>query len=160
MGAFDNGMKNLEELGLISVLEKKVLSEKVPFLGICLGMQLLTKRSEEGTKKGLGWIDAETVKFSFAGIEGNFKIPSMGWNYVHAAKESRLMKDMYHDPRFYFVHSYYVKCSDPSDELLRTDYGFRYTSGFERDNIIGLQFHPEKSHKYGMKLLQNFVENY
>ena len=160
VGAFDNGMKNLEELGLISVLEKKVISEKTPLLGICLGMQLLTKRSEEGAREGLGWIDAETVKFNFTGTEGKLKVPNMGWNHVQVVKESKLMKDMYPEPRFYFVHSYHVKCNDPEDELLKSDYGFGYTSGFERDNIIGVQFHPEKSHKYGMKLLQNFADNY
>lgn len=159
VGSFDNGMRNLADLKLIEVLEKKVLQEKTPILGICLGMQLLTKRSDEGTLPGLGWIDAETLKFRFDQASRN-KIPNMGWNYVHPVKESLLLKEMYAEPRFYFVHSYYVKCKDAADDLLRSEYGITYTSGFERNNILGVQFHPEKSHKFGMKLLYNFAHNY
>ena len=159
VGAFDNGMSNLKEQGLIETLNKKVLEERIPVLGICLGMQLLTKRSEEGVLPGLGWIDAETLKFDTSRVERH-KVPNIGWNYVHPVKESALMKDMYDDPRFYFVHSYYVKCNDPQDELLRSEYAVPYTSAVERGNIMGVQFHPEKSHKYGMKLLHNFITGY
>jgi glutamine amidotransferase len=157
VGAFDNGMSNLRERGLIDLLNKKVLEEKAPILGICLGMQLLTRKSEEGDLPGLDWIDAETVKFTSS---QQHKVPNMGWSYVHAAKESALLKDMYDEPRFYFVHSYYVKCNDEKDVLLRSDYGVNYVSGVEKGNILGMQFHPEKSHKFGMKLLENFAANY
>jgi len=160
VGSFDNGMKNLKELGLIDLLNKKVLEDKVPVLGICLGMQLITKKSEEGIEPGLGWLDAEAIRFRVDPGERKFSIPHMGWEYVHPQKESRLMKDMYEDPKYYFVHSYYIRCNDPQDTLLSTHYAHDYVSGFEKGNILGVQFHPEKSHKYGMKLFKNFVDNY
>jgi imidazole glycerol-phosphate synthase subunit HisH len=160
VGAFDHGMTNLEELGLMDVLNKKALEEKVPILGICLGMQLFTKSSEEGVKKGLGWIDGETVKFSNEGKGRKFPIPHMGWEYVVQKKESKLLLGMYEEAKFYFVHSYYVRCEHPADCLLGSNYMHDYDSSFEKDNLIGVQFHPEKSHKFGMKLFRNFVENY
>jgi glutamine amidotransferase len=157
IGSFDVGIKNLTEQGLIPVLNKKVLEEKTPFLGICLGMQLITQRSEEGKLNGLGWINAETDKFR--SLKDNLKIPHMGWNYVVVKKNSKLFKDMYDNPRFYFVHSYYVRCKDESDILATTEYGFDFVSAVEKDNIYATQFHPEKSHKFGMKLMENFVKN-
>jgi imidazole glycerol-phosphate synthase subunit HisH len=159
VGAFDNGMNNLKELGLIDVLNRKVIEEKTPILGICLGMQLFTNRSEEGELPGLGWIDAETTRFSFTEME-KLAVPHMGWEYAELQKESRLWQDMPEESKFYFVHSYYVRCARNEDVLLRTYYGFPYDSAFERDNIAGVQFHPEKSHKYGIQLLTNFVNNF
>lgn len=138
-------------------MNKKVLEEKIPVLGICLGMQLLTKSSEEGVLSGLGFIDAKVLKFK---LNSNYKIPHMGWNSVGRQKESVLFKDVSENPRFYFVHSYYVDCSDKTDILTSTNYGIEFVSSFERKNIVGVQFHPEKSHRFGMELLKNFMEKY
>jgi len=159
VGAFDNGMENLQEQNLIELLNQKVLIDKTPILGICLGMQLMTNESEEGLRKGLGWVNAETLKFRFD--EGSkMKVPFMGWNYLKQMKQSKLLTEMFEDQRFYFVHSYYVKAIEPADILGTSFYGSDYVSAFEKDNILGVQFHPEKSHKFGMKLLKNFAENY
>lgn len=160
VGSFDQGMKNLTEGGFIPVLNQKVLVEKTPILGICLGMQLFTKGSEEGVLPGLGWVDANTIKFNVEGQKRKFSIPHMGWEYVHAAKESGILNEMFEDPKFYFVHSFYVRCENDEDVLLKSKYIQEFHSGFEVGNIIGVQFHPEKSHKFGMKLLSNFVINY
>ncbi|MBP2143472.1 glutamine amidotransferase [Methanococcus voltae] len=168
VGAFDEGMNNLEKMDLINILNEKVLDEKVFTLGICLGMQLITKRSDEGQKEGLGWIDAETLSFSSTfkdkyndnnnnKIDKKLKVPHMGWNYVKIEKETPLYKDMYENPRFYFVHSYYVNCINEEDILTTTSYGIDFTSSVNKDNIYATQFHPEKSHKFGMKLMENFI---
>ena len=159
VGSFDTGMRNLIELDLVNVLNFKVLEEKIPVLGICLGMQLLSKGSEEGVLPGLGWIDAETRRFNFLDTQ-EYKIPHMGWNFVNLKRESKLFHEMYPDARFYFVHSFYFSPNDISDTLTSTSYEIEFTSAVERDNIIGVQFHPEKSHKFGMKLLKNFIDNY
>ncbi len=154
VGAFDAGMKNLENSKLIAVLNDKVIKEKVPILGICLGMQLLTQKSEEGELKGLGWVDAETVKFKFdASLK--LKIPHMGWNYIKIQRENPLVK-MDSKNRYYFVHSYYVKCHNQSQSIATSEFGLDFTCMVNKDNIFGAQFHPEKSLKFGMKLLENF----
>jgi glutamine amidotransferase len=158
VGAFDNGMINLQKLGLIDVLNKKVVVEKTPILGVCLGMQLLTKSSEEGVLSGLGWLNAKTVKFKFTGDSKKLKLPHMGWNTITIRKESLLFNGMYEDARFYFVHSYHLVCEDESDILTTTNYGYDFVSAVEKGNIFGVQFHPEKSHKYGLKLIKNFLE--
>ena len=160
VGSFDSGMNHLTESGLDVVLNQKVIIEKTPILGICLGMQLMTKSSEEGELPGLGWVDAKTIKFSPDIANRKQTIPHMGWEYVYAQKESKVLKDMYLDPKFYFVHSYYVTCEKEQDVLLKSEYLVDYVAGFEKENILAMQFHPEKSHKFGMKLLKNFVENY
>lgn len=157
VGAFDKGMDNLIGLGLMEILNKKVISDKVPVLGICLGMQLMTKGSEEGLREGLGWFDADTIRFKFRDSD-TYKVPHMGWNFVNRKKESRLFSNMHPDPRFYFVHSFYVHTNDPSDSVTSTTYGIEFTSSFEKGNIYGVQFHPEKSHKFGMQILKNFAE--
>jgi len=156
VGAFNNGIKHLKDSGLIEVLNQKVLVEKTPILGICLGMQLMTKSSEEGTVSGLGWIDAQTKRF----VSDELKIPHMGWNIVKHQKISKLFDESYSEKRFYFVHSYYVSCNNKNDILTKTPYGHDFISSFEKDNIIGAQFHPEKSHKFGINLIRNFVKNY
>jgi glutamine amidotransferase len=155
VGSFDAGMNNLEKSELIPVLNKKVLIEKTPILGICLGMQLLTQKSEEGLKQGLGWIDGETVKFNFNN-NAHLKIPHMGWNYVNVKKENPLI-DINEKKRFYFVHSYYVKCKE-EQSIGTTYYGFDFTCMINKENIFGAQFHPEKSLRFGMKFLENFVK--
>jgi glutamine amidotransferase len=159
VGAFDTGMRNLRELDLVDILNKKVIEEKIPVLGICLGMQLLSSGSEEGSLKGLGWINASTIRFKFENSL-EYKIPHMGWNFITQHKTSRLLNNMYSDPRFYFVHSYYFNANDPEDILTSTTYEKEFTSSVEKGNILGVQFHPEKSHKFGMKLLENFVDLY
>ena len=147
VGAFDDGMNKLKNLGLIEVLNQKILKERTPILGICLGMQLMTNGSDEGTVPGLGFIDAKSKKFDFKKIksEEKIRIPHMGWNVAKPIKESKLLDNMYKHPRFYFVHSYYVSLTNKEDELTQTKYGFSFTSAFERGNVIGTQFHPEKS---------------
>lgn len=154
VGSFDNGMKNIERMNLIPVLNDLVLKQKIPVLGICLGMQLMTKQSQEGTLKGLGWINGQTIKFD---VNQGLKIPHMGWNNIKITKKSNLVKNLDSNSRFYFVHSYYVVCNESKDNLLETVYGPTFTSAFCKDNIFGVQFHPEKSHKYGLELLKNFA---
>jgi glutamine amidotransferase len=159
VGSFDTGMKNLKELDLIDILNSKVLVERIPVLGICLGMQLLSEKSEEGALSGLGWIGGEVKRFIFHNTN-EYKIPHMGWNFVNIKKESRLFSDILDDPRFYFVHSYYFNPANSKDILTSTEYEIEFTSAIEDGNILGVQFHPEKSHKFGLKLLRNFVEKY
>lgn len=157
VGAFDQGMANLARLGLIPVLNELAMDGKRPVLGICLGMQLMTNSSEEGKAAGLGWIAARTVRFRHD-PSLNLKVPHMGWNSVMQKKESPLLAGMFAEPRFYFVHSYHAVCNDAGDILTSTTYGYDFTSAFQHGNVIGVQFHPEKSHKFGMKLLKNFAE--
>ncbi|MBX2903722.1 MAG: imidazole glycerol phosphate synthase subunit HisH [Chitinophagales bacterium] len=152
VGAFDYGMKKLKAQNLPPVLNHLVLEKKIPVLGICLGMQLITKKSEEGVEDGLGWIDAETIKFP-----SHLRVPNMGWNYVAQAKKSKLFNLTDEETRFYFVHSYYVKCNSSNDILFTADYEITYTCGFEKENIYGVQFHPEKSHRFGKELMRNFI---
>jgi len=159
VGAFDTGMRNLAELDLIDVLNRKVIEENVPVLGICLGMQLLSRGSEEGDLAGLGWINAETVRFRFKNTV-EYKIPHMGWNFITQSKKSMLFDNMFPGARFYFVHSYFFRADQPDDIVTTTSYEIEFTSAVERGNILGVQFHPEKSHKFGMKLLKNFVDFY
>lgn len=156
VGAFDNGIKNLKKNGIFDVVNKKVLIDKTPILGICLGMQLMTKSSEEGIEEGLSWVNAETIKFK----NQDLKIPHMGWNTIEVQKQSNLIEKSEIESRFYFVHSYYVKSNEKNDVLTSTTYGNEFVSSFEKENIIGVQFHPEKSHKFGMKLFQYFIEKY
>ena len=154
VGHFKRGIENLEKSGLDKILNEEVLVKKKPILGICLGMQLMTKHSEEGDTKGLGWVDAETIKFKNSQNK-NLKIPHMGWNSVLVTKNNRLFnKDELQ--RFYFVHSYYVRCKNEQAVLGTTDYITKFTSAFSQNNIYGVQFHPEKSHLFGLKLLENF----
>lgn len=161
VGAFDSAMLRLRELGLVDLLNLKVKVEKVPVLGICLGMQLLANKSEEGgLEKGFGWIQGELIKFRIDKSSHNIRIPHMGWNVVNQKKKSRLFENMFDENRFYFVHSYHYITTNPNDVLLSTQYGYEITAAVESDNILGVQFHPEKSHKFGMQLLKNFVENY
>ncbi|MBR9832569.1 imidazole glycerol phosphate synthase subunit HisH [bacterium] len=157
VGHFDYGMRNLKSSGLIQVLEQKVLIEKTPILGICLGAQLLGKRSEEGIEKGLAWIDMEVVRFDSNRMEKSLKIPNMGWNYIQPAKKNQLFREMDDQTRFYFVHSYHMKPQRPEDVLTYSTYGYKFASAVSFENIYGVQFHPEKSHIFGIKMFTNFV---
>lgn len=157
VGAFDTGVSNLKERGQWDVLHQKVIEDKTPILGICLGMQLMTQQSEEGVLKGLGWVNGETIKFQMED-KVTYKIPHMGWTPVKAIREHPLLGLSEMDARFYFVHSYYVKMHDETENWLESTYCYPFTSGFAKDNIMGVQFHPEKSHRYGMKLLHNFCK--
>ena len=158
VGSFDNGMRNLNERGFVPILDKLALEDKKPVLGICLGMQQFSKSSEEGEFPGLGWIDAETLRFRFEGSISHLKVPHMGWNTVDIKNQETIFSDMYPRSRYYFVHSLHVKCNDPANVLSTTHYGLDFVSSVQKDNIIGTQFHPEKSHKFGMKLLENFAK--
>lgn len=156
IGAFDHCMSEFNKSGLRDVVTKKIIEEKTPVLGICVGLQMLMEGSEEGIEPGLGWIAGKTVKFQKEKV-GDLKIPHMGWTNVRLEKESPLTENLEAHPRFYFVHSYHVVPENKSDELLSANYGYDFTAAVSRDNIYGAQFHPEKSHKYGMKILENFA---
>lgn len=156
IGHFGNGVNNLRKTGIWDVLNKKVLDEKVPILGICLGMQLMATHSEEGDIEGLGWFDADVVKFT---IEDTlkFKVPHMGWNDARVEKESLLFNNVSKEAMYYFVHSYHIKCNNSEDVLTTTRYEYAFTSSIQKDNIYGTQFHPEKSHDWGELLYKNFA---
>lgn len=160
VGAFDTCALKLQQSGLLTIINKKVLEDKTPVLGVCVGMQLLAEGSEEGDLPGLGWIKGRIVKFKKSLLPEGFKIPHMGWTDVMPCKSSKLFDDMHDEPRFYFVHSYHVEPDDSADTLVEANYGYTFAAGIERQNIMGVQFHPEKSHKFGMKLLANFVKHY
>jgi len=157
VGAFDRGMANLAERGLIAVLNERAVARGVPTLGLCLGMQLMGRRSEEGARPGLGWLAADSVKFKTAANGSGLKVPHMGWNYIEPAVPSALTENLPPEPRFYFVHSYHLEVDDPSDVMCWTRYGDRFASGIHHGNLWGTQFHPEKSHSFGLALLKNFL---
>lgn len=153
VGAFDHVVTALDESNLKEVIEKKVLAEKVPFLGVCVGMQLLFDSSEEGEIAGLGWLPGEVCKFQVS----NLKIPHMGWNVVQTSRDNKLIPEMNEEQRFYFVHSYHVVC-DPEYVIGVARYGYDFSCAVNKDNIYGVQFHPEKSHRFGMELFKRFVD--
>ena len=155
VGAFDWAMKRLEESGLRNALDHEVLSCEKPVLGVCVGMQMMAKSSDEGSLSGLGWIDARVVKFD--NCNRDIRLPHMGWNDVVPTHHETLFHNI-EDPRFYFLHSYYFQPSNPSVVLAQADYGHTYTSAVSERNIYGTQFHPEKSHHWGVQLLKNFAE--
>jgi len=160
VGSFDYGMKQLHELGLISILNKKILFDKTPILGICLGVQLMTQKSEEGFLPGLGWFNASVVKFNFSDLSQSYKIPHMNWAEINIKKETRLFSGFTETPRFYFVHSYHLKTENNIEVSATTTHGYEFAAALEKENIIGVQFHPEKSHKFGMQVLRNFIDKY
>jgi glutamine amidotransferase len=160
VGAFDHGMAQLERLGLDEALQRAVKERGVPITGMCLGMQLMTQSSDEGERPGLGWIDARTVHFGTGiGDDVRLRLPHIGWNYAYPAQEHPLTAGLPDPSSFYFVHTYYVVCRYIEDLLLGSRYsGVSFCSGFVRDNVCAVQFHPEKSHKFGLEFLRRFVE--
>ncbi|WP_242201500.1 imidazole glycerol phosphate synthase subunit HisH [Sphingomonas hankookensis] len=159
VGHFDLAMQNLEKFDIIEPLKDLVLDRKMPILGICLGMQLMCSASEEGNRQGLGYVDAQVCRFAPPVVTG-LKVPHMGWSEVSFEKENALSDQLGERARFYFVHSYRVTCDNPDDVWGVTDYGEPFVSAFVRDNIVGVQFHPEKSHRYGIQLFRNFVSGF
>jgi glutamine amidotransferase len=155
VGAFDAAMARIRQSGLDRILEQKVKTERTPILGICLGMQLLVDSSEEGELPGLGWVAGTARRFP---IKQGLKVPHMGWNVVMPTRVSPLTRDLPEESRFYFVHSYYICVDHPEDSVLQATHGLTFDAAIQSDNIYGAQFHPEKSHKFGMQLLRNFAD--
>lgn len=155
VGAFDAGMNLLNRSGMREELDRQVMERHKPILGICLGMQMLGEMSEEGAEKGLGYIPFSCRKFKLEGM--GLRVPHMGWDYVHIEKDIPLVAKPKENLRFYFVHSYYAECSEKGDILFSCDYGLHFAAGVHRNNIYGVQFHPEKSHNFGRWLFQNFI---
>ncbi len=157
VGHFRKAMETLRALNLVDTLHEAVLVKKKPILGLCLGMQLMARRSEEGNAKGLGWFDAELISFDISN-KLKYKIPQFGWNRIHIRKDSMLMNNISDQSEFYFAHRYHLRLADSSDVLSETRYEHYYPSAIEKDNIFGVQYHPEKSHDVGAQLLSNFVK--
>lgn len=158
VGAFDYAMSQLNASGMRDELENQVLINKVPVIGICVGMQILAKSSEEGNLPGLGWIDGIVKQFDSNSIPYISKLPHMGWNSIEPIKENYLLTDLKNHARFYFLHSYYFDCQNKEDIISTTEYGITFTSAVNRENIYGIQFHPEKSHSNGIRLFNNFAK--
>lgn len=157
VGAFDYAMSQLNASGMRDELEKQVLGNKIPIVGICVGMQILAKSSEEGNLPGLGWIDGEIKIFDASLIPYQTRLPHMGWNSINPINESPLMAGFNVESRFYFLHSYYFVCNNEENIISTTEYGITYASAVNKENIFGIQFHPEKSHSNGIQLLHNFA---
>lgn len=158
VGAFDHAMEQLEQSGMRQQLDELVIQNKVPVVGICVGMQMLAHSSDEGKLPGLGWIDASVKKFDVSKINWSTHLPHMGWNDVNPVKENGILKGLEKDAKFYFLHSYYFHCNDPLNTIATTDYGIEFSCAVNKNNIYGVQFHPEKSHQYGIQLLKNFAK--
>jgi imidazole glycerol-phosphate synthase subunit HisH len=156
VGSYDTGMQNLKTRGLEGILSEEVLIRKKPVLGVCLGAQLMLESGTEGIMPGLGWVEGSCIRFD---NKQGIKVPHMGWNSLDVKDEEKLFEGMpYYPPRFYFVHSYHFCMKDSSDIMATTTYGGEFTSAFRKNNILGVQFHPEKSHRFGMQLLLNFIK--
>lgn len=165
VGAFDAGMARLNGSGLLPAIERRALVDRIPVLGICLGMQLLTLGSEEGRTPGLGWVRARTLAFGHDvqarmhnGQTLRLRVPHMGWNRVSVTRPHPLVAGVDEDSAFYFVHSYHVQTEDRACLLLECNYGLDFAAALQQDNLMGMQFHPEKSHRHGMMVLRNFAE--
>lgn len=156
MGAFDNCMKRFNDSGLRNEIERRIFYDKVPVLGICVGLQMFMRSSEEGSLPGLGWISGETVLFKKESMCNAEKIPNIGWLDINFRKPTPLAYNL-EQSRFYFAHSYHVILDSPEDELISTSYGYDFIAGVHHDNLVGVQFHPEKSHRFGMQFFKNFA---
>jgi glutamine amidotransferase len=159
VGSFDAAMRSLTEVGILDRLRERVLGDGIPLLGVCLGMEILGDRSEEGELPGLGWIPGDVKRLDFDGLDHPPRVPHMGWNIVQATREVPLLRDLGERPRFYFAHSFYFRPRDERDVIAVTDYGRRIVSAVQRGNVMGVQFHPEKSHRFGLALLRNFLDS-
>lgn len=159
VGHFDYCMQQLKKAPFFETLQQRVLEDKVPMLGVCVGCQMLMEHSEEGKEQGLGWLKGKVIKFDRTKMTDTLKVPHMGWSDVHPVRETALFNGI-EEPRFYFVHSYHVHCDEPMDVQATAHYGYTFTASVERGNILAVQFHPEKSHRFGMRLFENFVNNY
>lgn len=157
VGAFDHAMKCLQDSGMREMLDEIVLHQQVPVLGICVGMQMLTNSSEEGVSPGLKWINGDVKKID-SSFNKSIYVPHMGWNDVKPLNNNDLFRGLSDDARFYFLHSYYVHCQRNEDVIAVTNYGVEFACAVNHENVFGVQFHPEKSHQYGIKLLKNFSE--
>tara|TARA_B100000963_G_C22457216_1_gene593979 strand:- start:269 stop:877 length:609 start_codon:yes stop_codon:yes gene_type:complete len=153
VGSFDNGVSSLKSLKIFDAI-KIAANKDVPILGICLGMQLLGEESEEGKEEGLGLIPGKTIRFNLN--DQNLKVPHMGWNEIKPSKVSNLLENLDNNSRFYFVHSYHFETKIETNSLAKTNYGIEFNSIIQHKNVYGTQFHPEKSHKFGIQLLKNF----
>lgn len=158
VGAFDWAMERLEVSGMRSTLDRLVLEDRKHILGICVGMQMMARRSDEGSAAGLCWFDAEVKRFDEINIQGRTHLPHMGWNDVQPLDTLGLFQEIGADASFYFLHSYYFEPNDTADILAYTEYGNRFACAVQRQNIYGVQFHPEKSHSWGIQLLKNFAD--
>jgi imidazole glycerol-phosphate synthase subunit HisH len=158
VGAFDHAMQRLDQSGMRQVVEELVLERGVPVLGVCVGMQILAKTSEEGTQSGLGWINGAVKKFDVSSLQQKTHLPHMGWNDVKPLNATRLFANSEKEWRFYFLHSYYFDCVSKEDILAEADYGVKFSCAVNHKNIYGVQFHPEKSHHFGVQLLKNFAD--
>ena len=156
VGAFDYGMSQLQARGLIPALATAALEKSVPVLGICLGMQLMCAASEEGEMPGLGWIDAHVRRFSFED-DSRLRVPHMGWNTIQVPRSNPLLPADAGEQRYYFVHSYFVACHNQEDSIATAHYGEKFVAAFQRGNLFGVQFHPEKSHRFGLQLMNAFA---
>jgi len=160
VGSFDTGMTNLKTHELIPCLNRKVIDQGVPILGICLGFQLMTNSSSEGCLEGLGWFDAETIKFDLSENKRKYPLPNIGWRKTNINKDIPLYSELDDDTWFYYVHNYHVTTNDEKLISLTSTYGHDYVAALSNENILGVQFHPEKSHKYGLRLFSNFLNHY
>lgn len=158
VGAFDYAMQKIDQSGMRPFLDEMVFERHVPVLGICVGMQMLAQSSDEGSMSGLGWIDGVVKRFNFSSLKKSPNVPHMGWNNVKPLKINGLLNGLDHDARFYFLHSYYFHCRKNEDVIAVTDYGNEFACIVNSDNIFGVQFHPEKSHQWGIRLLENFAK--
>jgi glutamine amidotransferase len=156
VGHFDYGMRSLRSRGLVEALQQRVLGDGIPILGICLGAQLLTRGSEEGHEPGLSWIAGNTVAFDRARLGSSLRVPHMGWANTWQVRETPLTTALPADARFYYVHSFHLTCDNDDDAAFMAHHGYEFVAGFHRENILGVQFHPEKSHRFGMQIIRNF----